>query len=602
MSAEISELCLYWIIKPAAGFHDDQFLHKIAKSAKVAKTEPNLLSISENEIMNDTPLPAATSVWRGSFILSSGKKPAQIRDTRPTAEDPGVVDVRTFAAVEIDALFDEINHAQTRTGQSILYRSLARPVTDAALLQNKQEALGELESTPELADALEKYISQLATDETSLHHLLYGEFAGGLTTDDPKDKSGKERLEFGGYGYRQFIDGTGFVVDLVEKAEALPMPSSNYLRTLVQTLRDFAESRTYSLMHGPVYISEGKFLTRQEKPRHLLISRFRPSMFKWLPFSFFAAFIFGLFYFFQNMLTELGASYIGYGILILIVPIIPIILQAISASDRDSVIYPLRKLFRQSTELARAMEAMGMIDELLAIRRHARSIPGPAVLPEICTGERHVLVASAARNPLLIRNRPDYVPNDILLDADHHLLAVTGPNSGGKTAYCKTVVQIQLLGQAGAYVPAATARLVPAEHIFYQIPDPGQLEEGMGRFAHELKQTREIFFNSTPRSLVVLDELAEGTTFEEKMTLSEYVLKGFHKLGATTILVTHNHELCERLQQEEIGNYLQVEFVRENPTHRLIPGISRISHADRIASAIGFSKEDVASHLASLQE
>lgn len=96
----------------------------------------------------------------------------------------------------------------------------------------------------------------------------------------------------------------------------------------------------------------------------------------------------------------------------------------------------------------------------------------------------------------------------------------------------------------------------------------------MGRFAHELKQTREIFFNSTPRSLVVLDELAEGTTFEEKMTLSEYVLKGFHQLGATTILVTHNHELCERLQQENIGNYLQVEFVSEKPSHRLIPGIS----------------------------
>ena len=216
--------------------------------------------------------------------------------------------------------------------------------------------------------------------------------------------------------------------------------------------------------------------------------------------------------------------------------------------------------------------------------------------------ERHTLVASAARNPLLARSRPDYVPNDITLDNNKRLLIVTGPNSGGKTAYCKTVVQIQLLAQAGAYVPATQARVVPAEHIFYQVPDPGQLEEGMGRFAHELKQTREIFFNSSARSLVILDELAEGTTFEEKMTLSEYVLKGFYELGATTLLVTHNHELCERLQKDAIGDYLQVEFTGEHPTHRLIPGVSRISHADRIASAIGFSKEDVASHLASLQE
>ncbi len=550
--------------------------------------------------MDDTPLPATTPVWRGSFILSNGKQPAQVRDTRPTATDFGVVDARTFAAIEVDALFNEVNHAKTRTGQSVLYRSLARPVIDAALLQEKQEALRELESNPGLLDALERYIEKMAADEPSLYHLLYGEFAGGLTTDNPKNQ--KEKLEFGGYGYRQFIDGTGFVVDLVEEAEILPEPQSNYLRTLIQALRDFAKSRTYALMHGPIYISEGKFLTREEKPRYLPIPRFRPSMFKWLPITLFLTFMLGLLYFFQNMLAELGASYIGYGILILVVPVIPIILQAISASDRDSVIYPLQKLFRQSPELAKAMEALGMIDELLAFRLHARSVGGQMVLPEISAGKQHILVASAARNPLLARTRLDYVPNDIVLDTDHRLLAITGPNSGGKTAYCKTVVQIQLLGQAGAYVPAAEARLVPVEHIFYQIPDPGQLEEGMGRFAHELKQTREIFFNSTPRSLVVLDELAEGTTFEEKMTLSEYVLKGFHQLGATTILVTHNHELCERLREEGIGNYLQVEFVTEGPTHRLIPGISHVSHADRVASEIGFSKEDVANHLASLQE
>ena len=102
----------------------------------------------------------------------------------------------------------------------------------------------------------------------------------------------------------------------------------------------------------------------------------------------------------------------------------------------------------------------------------------------------------------------------------------------------------------------------------------------MGRFGHELKRTREIFFNSTGRSLVVLDELSEGTTFEEKMELSEYVLTGFYKLGASTLLVTHNHELCERLQEKGIGRYFQGEFSAQVPTYRLIPGVSKVSHAD----------------------
>jgi DNA mismatch repair ATPase MutS len=121
----------------------------------------------------------------------------------------------------------------------------------------------------------------------------------------------------------------------------------------------------------------------------------------------------------------------------------------------------------------------------------------------------------------------------------------------------------------------------------------------MGRFGHELKRTREIFFNTTPRSLVILDELSEGTTFEEKMEISEYVLSGFHGLGASTLLVTHNHELCERLKGNHIGKYLQAEFGSAGPTHHLIPGVSKVSHADRVAAALGFSKDDVEKHLAS---
>ena len=43
---------------------------------------------------------------------------------------------------------------------------------------------------------------------------------------------------------------------------------------------------------------------------------------------------------------------------------------------------------------------------------------------------------------------------------------------------------------------------------------------------------------------------------------------------------------------------MQVEFANDAPTYRLIPGISRVSHADRVAKKIGFSKEDIDNYLA----
>ncbi len=543
--------------------------------------------------MNDSTI---DSFWQQPPILSVGERPAGVRNTRPTEFDTGVLDAKTFDAIETNQLFDSLNHAVTHVGQSVLYRSLSRPSSDPALAQLKHEALRELESNSGLREALQNFVEAMVPRERSLYQLLYGTFIGGMAIDNPG--SGKDEMEFSGYGYHQFVDGTDFAIDLVEIARTLPQPQSTYLRDLFDSMSSFGNSRIYALMRGPVYLTDGKFKTREEKPRYLPIARFTPSMIKPLPILLTLAIIGAALYFFQNILSSFGISYLGYGILVLALPVLPVLLIAIAASDRDSVIYPLRKLFKHSPELARALDTLGMIDEILSFHRYSRVFGGKMVLPEILASKQHLLSVTEARNPLLARTNPDYVPNDILLDNIGRLLVITGPNSGGKTAYCKTVVQIQLLGQIGCYVPAAAARLVSAERIFYQVPEPGRLDEGMGRFGHELKRTREIFFNSTARSLVVLDELSEGTTFEEKMELSEYVLAGFYKLGASTLLVTHNHELCERLQEKGIGCYLQGEFLAHGPTYRLIPGVSRVSHADRVAASLGFSKEDVEKHLA----
>lgn len=540
--------------------------------------------------------PAVFDTYRGQpSILSTGDKRSGVRDARPTEAVKGVLDAKTFVAIETDQLFDSLNLAVTHAGQSVLYRSLARPGTDAEVTRKKHEALRELESDPGLCKALQHFVETMAGGEQCLYQLLYGTFTGGLAIAN--SRAGKDDMEFSGYGYHQFVDGTDFVIDMVEAMENLPQPKSAYLQGLFGAIRDFGNTRTYSLMRGPVYSVDGKFRTRDEKPPYLPIPRFRPSMIKPLPMFGALGAVSAALYFFQSVLAGFGISYLGYGILLLAVPVLPVLLIAIAASDRDSIIYPLRKLFKNSPELAHLLETLGMIDELLSFHRYSLTFGGKMVLPEILERERHFLSVAGARNPLLAKTNPDYVPNDILLDDTGRLLVITGPNSGGKTAYCKTVVQIQLLGQIGCYIPAAAAQLVLAEHIFYQVPDPGHLDEGIGRFGHELKRTREIFFGATAGSLVVLDELSEGTTFEEKMELSEYVLAGFYKLGASTLLVTHNHELCERLQERGMGRYLQGEFLPAGPTYRLIPGVSTVSHADRVAAALGFSKEDVEKYL-----
>ena len=97
---------------------------------------------------------------------------------------------------------------------------------------------------------------------------------------------------------------------------------------------------------------------------------------------------------------------------------------------------------------------------------------------------------------------------------------------------------------------------------------------------------------------MVLDELSEGTTFEEKLESSANVLDGFYRKGSSTILITHNHQLVDQFVKKRIGLARQVEFADDLPTYKLISGVSRVSHADRVARKIGFSKEDIDNYLA----
>jgi DNA mismatch repair ATPase MutS len=243
------------------------------------------------------------------------------------------------------------------------------------------------------------------------------------------------------------------------------------------------------------------------------------------------------------------------------------------------------------------LDALGQLDELLSFVKFSVAFGHSVVLPTLIDGEHHKINLHDARNPVLGKENPSYVGNDFVLE-DDKLVLVTGPNSGGKTAFCKTITQIQLLAQIGCFVPAQAATLTVADRIFYQVSEVSHLNDGEGRFGTELKRTKDIFLACTAKSLVVLDELSEGTTFEEKMEASSNVLNGFYRKGNSTILITHNHQLVDKFVRDGIGLPRQVEFANDAPTYKLIEGISRVSHADRVAKKIGFSKEDIDNYLA----
>ena len=517
----------------------------------------------------------------------------EVKSSQPLPLGEGVLDESAFKTIEVDEVFDAINYAQTTVGQAVLYRSLTQPLDSLEDIKAKQAAVEELQSNQQLKSAVEKIVTNAVEGEKSFYLLLFGEFLGSFGT-------AREVHEIEGFGYLQYKRGVRFMLDLVDAVQSIEPPQSEYLQAVLNKIKNFATTRPYSLMSGPVYITENGIQCKED--RHNAFSPaiiFKPRLFKPLLIALFLLCIWAVAHFFPSDMFKLSAEAIPTAS-IFFVPLLLVYFPIIGGFDRDSCIIPLRDLFKESDAVAETLDALGELDELLSFLKVAEVFPENAVLPTFLAADHHKMELKSAINPVLAKLNPEYVGNDfIFVD---RLILISGPNSGGKTAFCKTITQIQVLAQTGCYVPAKAATLTVADRIFYQSPEVSHLDDGEGRFGTELKRTKAIFLASTPKSLVVLDELSEGTTFEEKMESSANVLNGFYRKGNSTILITHNHQLVDNFIKQRIGVAKQVEFANEEPTYKLIDGISRVSHADRVAKKIGFSKADIENYLSEDQQ
>lgn len=146
-----------------------------------------------------------------------------------------MLDPRTFEAIEAKALLDTIDKTQTETSVvNQKYRNKIkrmgffagqgarrwhssdygndkqrRSVTGTSVT-TKTDCFGEIELNLELYDALT--------------HFVGNAFSGGLAINEPSEHS--DKLEFGGYGYRQYQDDIQFTIELVEKAYKLSRPQT----------------------------------------------------------------------------------------------------------------------------------------------------------------------------------------------------------------------------------------------------------------------------------------------------------------------------------------------------------------------------------------
>lgn len=525
------------------------------------------------EKMNEIFEPLIQTNDKKNFIRLDGH-PAPLKFSRKLFAQLcplSVIDAETLKLIQVLRLHTTIDHTMSMTGSAVLLRSLIQPSTNLGYIRSKQEALKEIASNEKLRMTLQDFVHEFSKGENALYKFFNKDL-------------------YALFPYRDLKKARQSAANMIKAMQTIPTAKTSYLQGLMANLHFYEGSSIDRMMTGSIYRTFKGLKSDKEVGLFTPKQKFIPHRFsKWMaagPAVALSPYIhttMGIGPSLSPLMSILGLAWTGLYVFYSIV-VKPV-------KDTGNFIEPFREKCIQDQAFSRAVDTVGMIDELLSCHSFADQLPHAATLPTVTDDVRHAFVAAGLKNPILAKEKPECVPNDVQMSGTR-LSFISGPNSGGKTTICKSIVQNQLLAQMGSYVLAEKATINIADMIRYQAPKFDGLQDDEGRFGTELGRTRDIFYSTSPRSLVILDELAEGTTYEERLHESFGILSDFHTIGNNTVLVTHNHSLVDRFMAEKKGQCLMAEFNGDDPTYRIVPGISRVSHAGRITRKINFSQED----------
>lgn len=218
------------------------------------------------------------------------------------------------------------------------------------------------------------------------------------------------------------------------------------------------------------------------------------------------------------------------------------------------------------------------------------------------------------RHPLLVWQQKQeqgqaVIPITVQINPKIRVVAITGPNTGGKTVTLKTLGLAALMAKVGLFIPAKDPVEIPwFDQVLADIGDEQSLTQSLSTFSGHIRRIIRIIealrpstspsspVPSSPQSsnsLVLLDEVGAGTDPVEGSALAIALLTYLADQAQLTLATTHYGELKALKYQDQRFENASVEFDDQtlSPTYRLLWGIPGRSNALTIAQRLGLSKD-----------
>jgi DNA mismatch repair protein MutS len=202
-----------------------------------------------------------------------------------------------------------------------------------------------------------------------------------------------------------------------------------------------------------------------------------------------------------------------------------------------------------SDDLRTAAHAFALLDVATALAKLA--VDDNYVRPEVdaslgfaIESGRHPVVEQALK-----RDGQPFIANACDLSpapgqTSGQIWLITGPNMAGKSTFLRQNALIALLAQIGSFVPAARARIGIVDRLFSRVGAADDLARGRSTFMVEMVETAVILNQASERSLVILDEIGRGTATFDGLSIAWAAIEHLHESNrCRTLFATHYHEL-----------------------------------------------------------
>jgi DNA mismatch repair protein MutS len=254
-----------------------------------------------------------------------------------------------------------------------------------------------------------------------------------------------------------------------------------------------------------------------------------------------------------------------------------------------------------SPDIMAAAEALAALDVAAALAALAveRDYVRPVIdnsLSFVIEGGRHPVVEQSLSEPFIANDcdlsAPSSKAGPDTSGAAGRIWLLTGPNMAGKSTFLRQNALIAILAQMGSFVPARRAEIGVVDRLFSRVGAADDLARGRSTFMVEMVETAAILNQATARSLVILDEIGRGTATFDGLSIAWASVEHLHEVNrCRALFATHFHELtalAAKLPRIHNATMRVKEWQGEVVfLHEVMPGAADRSYGIQVAKLAG---------------